>query len=50
MILTIAETRKILGDKSSKYSDDELTDIINLLTYIADLVIDHYVLKQKNKH
>ncbi len=47
MILTIAETRKLLGEKSSKYTDDDLVDMINLLTCIADLIIDQYLAKRE---
>lgn len=47
MILTITETRKLLGDKSSKYTDDDLVDMINLLTYISDLIIDRFLAQRK---
>lgn len=48
MILTITETRKLLGDKSSKYTDDDLVEIINLLTYISDLIIDQFLTQRVN--
>lgn len=48
MIITIEETRKLLGDKNTKYTDEDLVDMVNLLTYISDLIIDRY-LGQRSK-
>lgn len=43
MILTIKEARDLLGDKASRYSDEDLEGIINLFSYLADLIIDQYL-------
>lgn len=43
MILTIKEARELLGEKGSKYSDGDLEEIINLFSYLADLIIDQYL-------
>lgn len=49
MPVTIAEARKIMGKDAQEYSDTQLEEVINLLTVLADMAIDSFVAKKKQK-
>ncbi len=49
MSVTIAEARKIIKKDAKEYSDTQLEAIINLLVVLADMSIDSFVAKRKQK-
>jgi hypothetical protein len=38
-MLTIAQCRKILGETAHKWSDEELEEVVEWLSNVADLII-----------
>ncbi len=49
MILSVEETRKIMGPANKKYSDAQIEELINVLSAIANLAIDSYIEKKRLK-
>lgn len=49
MEMTIAQGRKILGEASTKYSDDEVQELIDSMYALSNLIIDFY-LERKQKY
>ena len=45
MIITIEEARKLIGKKHSKYTDEQIAEIINTLYAVSDLAIDSWIAK-----
>ncbi len=45
MVITIEEARKLLGKASSKYSDQQVEEMINTLSLLSDLAIDSWLAK-----
>ena len=50
MIISIAEARKLMGKTSSKYSDGQIEEVINIFEFMADMAIDCYLIKRKKKN
>lgn len=51
MLITILEARKIIGEANNQYSDEQITEVINIFTLLADLAIDNSIAKRKiDKH
>jgi len=47
MIITIAEARKLIGEKQNEYTDTQVEEIVNVFTFFTDLAIDCYVESKK---
>lgn len=45
MLITIEEARKLIGEGHTKYSDEQIEEIINTLYVISDLAIDSWISK-----
>ena len=43
MVISIEEARKLMGKASSKYTDEQVGEVINSLSVIADLAIDSWL-------
>jgi hypothetical protein len=43
--MTIEKARKILGKKAENYTDEQIQEILNTLTVLADIAIDQAVAK-----
>jgi len=41
--MTIKEVRKILGDEATNMTDEQVQELIDSITALADIVIDHYL-------
>lgn len=49
MIISVARTRKIMGKKAERYTDQQLEEVVNKLAVLADLAIDSYLIKYKQR-
>lgn len=49
MIISIEETRKIMGLAEKKYTDVELEEIINTLIVLSDIALDSILAKRKEE-
>ena len=49
MIISISEARKIIGESHKSYTDEQIEEIIHILTAIADLAIDDSLAKRTEK-
>ncbi len=47
MLITIAQARQIMGDANSKYSDQQMEEILNVLYALCNLIIDEYIRTKK---
>lgn len=45
MAITICRARKILGEKATKMTDEEITQLITFLTRLSDIAIDSVLAK-----
>ncbi len=45
MIITIKEARKLIGKEHSKYSDDQIEEIIYTFSALSDMAIDSWLAK-----
>ena len=45
MIIPIEKARQILGKESKSYNDQQIEEVLNVLTVLADLAIDDYIAK-----
>lgn len=45
MIITIQEARKLIGKGYTKYTDEQVEEIINTLYAVSDLAIDSWIAK-----
>ncbi len=45
LIISIEEARKLMGKENGSYTDDEIKEIILLLTLMSDVVIDDKIKK-----
>ena len=50
MIISIVEARELMGKSSSKYSDNQIEEVINIFEFMADMAIDCYLIKRKKKN
>jgi hypothetical protein len=45
MIIPIEKARQILGEESKNYDDQQIEEVLNVLTVLADLAIDDFIAK-----
>lgn len=49
MIITVEEARRLMGEASKKYTDKQIEEVINVFDYVADMSIDCFLVKRKEK-
>lgn len=45
MIITIKETRQLMGKNADKYTDEQIVETINTMDFLADMAIDVWLAK-----
>lgn len=45
MIMTIDEARKAMGKAAAKYTDAQIDEMINTMSFLADMAIDTWLAK-----
>ncbi|MCR4324924.1 MAG: hypothetical protein NUV69_04540 [Candidatus Curtissbacteria bacterium] len=49
MTISVPEARKMMGKEASKYSDEQVVEMVGTLTVLADLAIDSWLAKTPNE-
>lgn len=49
MIIPVAEARELMGKAAKQYTDQQLEEVINIFDFLADMSIDCYLLKRKER-
>ena len=45
MTISVEEARKVMGKEASKYTDNQMVEMVNTLTVLADIAIDSWLAK-----
>lgn len=49
MIISVEEARQLMGEANKKYTDEQIEEVINIFDFMADMAIDVYLIKRKQR-